>query len=194
MQELTPDRHIAIIKHAWSGTNLYKDWAPGKDAYDSANWGSQFSAFVDTVNQGIAELQRRGDRPIIRGMLWQQGESDAADAGSEYAANLTHFIARVREQFKRPDMVFVYGYVCPPPGNRNGCEVIRQAEHDLDQDSGSPLAVTNAFVVETDDLSQRATDPDTPLPGDHVHFGSAGTLGLGTRFADRMYQHLRELR
>jgi len=190
MQELTPNRHVAIVKHAWSGTNLYKDWSPGKDASDSANWGSQFGAFVDTVNQAMAQLNRRGVHPVIRGMLWQQGESDAADAARQYAANLTHFIARVREQFQAPDLVFIYGYVCPPPGKRGGCEVIRQAERDLDQISGSRLAVRNAFVVETDDLSQRADDPGTPLPGDHVHFGSAGTLGLGQRFAERMYQVL----
>jgi hypothetical protein len=191
MQELTPGRHIAIVKHAWSGTNLYKDWAPGKDAADTASFGKQFRTFVETVDRGMAGLRERGDRPVIRGMTWQQGESDAATAAQEYAANLTHFIARVREQFHVPDLVFIYGYVCPPPGKREGCEIIRQAEHDLDQASGSPLAVRNAYVVPTNDLSQRAEDKDTPLPGDHVHFGSAGTLELGRRYAEKMFEVLR---
>jgi hypothetical protein len=191
MQEQTPGRHVAIIKHAWSGTNLYKDWVPGKDAADTASFGKQFRTFVETVDRGMADLRERGNRPVIRGMTWQQGESDAATAAHEYAANLTHFIARVREQFHVPDLVFVYGYVCPPPGKRQGCEIIRQAQHDLDQDSGSELSVKNAYVVLTDDLSQRADDKDTPLPGDHVHFGSAGTLGLGRRYAEKMFEVLR---
>ena len=40
--------------------------------------------------------------------------------------------------------------------------------------------------METDDLSQRADDPHTPLPGDHNLFGTAGTLELGRRMADKI--------
>ena len=34
LAELRPGRPIALIKHAHSGTNLYQDWEPGKDAAD----------------------------------------------------------------------------------------------------------------------------------------------------------------
>ena len=120
------------------------------------------------------------DLPRLGGWANQprQGESDAADAGLQYAANFAHFIARVRERFQTPDLVFVYGYVCPPPGKLAGCDAIRQAQHDLDQNSGSPLAVIDAFAVKTGDLSQRAGDPGTPPPG--------------RRFADRIHEALRE--
>jgi hypothetical protein len=186
LQELRPDRKIAIIKHAYSGTNLYRDWAPGKTAADRDNWGKQFKTFVETVEAGLKGLHEQGYEPTIRGMLWQQGESDTPGQPSEdYGKNLAHFIGRVREQFSCPNMLFVYGYVLPPPNNREGRELVRKGEKDVDQDSGSPLAVKGAFVVETDDLSHRATDANTKYPNDHVHFGTAGTLELGRRMAEK---------
>jgi hypothetical protein len=187
LQELQPDRKIAIIKHAYSGTNLYRDWAPGKTAADRDNWGKQFKTFVETVEAGLKGLREQGYEPTIRGMLWQQGESDVSGQPAEdYVKNLAHFIGRVREQFSCPNMIFVYGYVLPPPCKGEGRDLVRKAQKDVDRDSGSPPAVKGAFVVETDDLSHRATDANTKYPGDHVHFGTAGTLELGRRMADKM--------
>ena len=60
-------------------------------------------------------------------------------------------------------------------------------ERDVDQDSGSALATRGAFVVATDDLDHRATDPGTRYPNDHLHFGTAGTLELGRRMAEKMH-------
>jgi hypothetical protein len=187
LNELLPDRKIALIKHAHSGTNLYSQWAPGKDADDTEHFGPQFKIFLQTVEAGLNGLREQGLDPTIRGMIWQQGESDSkADAAKDYGKNLAHFIARVREQFHCPDMLFVYGYVLPPPNAGPQRDLIRQGEKDVDQNSGTPLAVKGAFVVETDDLSQRANDANTKYPGDHVHFGTAGTLELGRRMAEKM--------
>jgi hypothetical protein len=187
IQELYPDRRIALIKHAHSGTSLYHDWYPGVDAADRVNWGSQFIVFVDTVDAGLKALREQGLKPTIRGMIWQQGENDTADGPSAaYGANLAHFISRVRAQFQCPDMAFVYGYVLPPPNTGAGRARVRAGEKAVDQDSGDALSVRGAFVVNTDDLSQRANDPNTPYPQDHLHFGTAGMLELGRRMADRM--------
>ena len=188
LQELFPLRKIAIIKHAYSGTNLHAQWSPGKDAADREHWGPQFQTFVATVEAGLKGLRGQGYEPTVCGMLWQQGESDAnGQPAEDYGRNLTHFIARVREQFQSPEMLFVYGYVLPPPCSGKGRDLVRQAQRDLDQNSGSPLAVRGALVVPTDDLSHRATDANTKYPNDHVHFGTAGALELGRRMADRVY-------
>ena len=187
LQELMPGRKIALIKHAQSGSNLFQQWNPGKDAADKEHFGPLFKVFVETVELGLEGLREQGYDPTIRGMIWQQGESDSkGDPAGVYGTNLAHFIGRVREQFHAPDLVFVYGYVMPPPNKGPGRDLVRKGQKEVDQDSGSPLAVKRAFVVETDDLSQRADDPDTPYPGDHNHFGTAGTLELGRRMADKM--------
>lgn len=61
LAELRPSRRIALIKHAHSGTNLYEDWEPRKDATDADHFGPQFKTFVETrlsVATGSA-----GERP-----------------------------------------------------------------------------------------------------------------------------------
>ena len=188
IQQRTKYRPVALIKHALTATNLAKDWAPGKDAADRAHWGSQFEILVGTVEAGLKSLREQGFTPTLRGMAWQQGESDADETewAVAYAANLAHLIARVREQFAAPDLVFVYGFVLPPPCQGPMRDTIRTAQGAIDQDSGSPLAVRNAFVVYTDDLSHRATDPNSLHPKDHIHFGTAGAWELGRRMAEAM--------
>lgn len=192
LAEVRPNRPIALIKHAHSGTNLYQDWDPGKDAADVEHFGPQFKIFVETVQSGLKALKAQGYEPTIRGMIWQQGESDTKkeQTASDYGKNLAHFIARVREQFNVPDMPFVYGYVLPPPNAGHNRDLVRQGEKEVDQDSGAALAVKGAFVVGTDDLSQRADDRNTRYPKDHVHFGTAGMLELGRRMAEKMSQKL----
>jgi hypothetical protein len=188
IHQLNPGKKIALIKHAHSGTNLYKEWNPGKNAQDTLNWGPQFKEFIHTVTTGLDGLRKMGYKPIIRGMLWQQGESDATkDSVSRlYAQNLVNFIHRVRQQLHQPRMPFIYGYVLPPPNKGNGRDIVRQAEHDIDQDSGNKIAVKHAYVVQTDDLSQRYADKNTPYPNDHIHFGTDGIWTLGVRMAYRV--------
>jgi len=88
-------------------------------------------------------------------------------------------------------MIFVYGYVCPPPLNSPGIKTVRKAQHDVDQDSGMALAVKLAFVIPTDDLSHRANDRNTRYPKDHLHFGTDGIWVLGLRMAERINQELK---
>lgn len=187
IHQLYANRKIALIKHAHSATNLYNEWNPGKDENDTTNWGLQFKVFIQTVDSGLNELRKMGYQPMIRGMLWQQGEGDAISkdsASAKYAQNLIQFIQRVRKQFNAPKMPFVYGYVLPPPNTGTDRDLVRQAEYDIAQKSKTKISVKKATVVQTDDLSQRANDKNSPYPNDHVHFGTNGTWMLGVRMAE----------
>jgi hypothetical protein len=193
VQALYPGRRIAIIKHAKSGTSLVSQWAPGSSPADSAHFGAEFKTFVATVDSGLKALKDKGLEPKVVGMLWQQGEKDAdleGTASSEYGQHLSALIARSREQWSVPDMLFVYGFVYPKSGFGPGRDQVRAAEANIDQDSGNALAVYNAFVVDTDDLELRADDPNTCYPNDLTHFGTAGQLELGKRFAQKTHEHL----
>ncbi|PTQ96582.1 protein of unknown function (DUF303) [Mucilaginibacter yixingensis] len=193
LHQLRPNTSMVIIKHAHSGTDLYRQWNPGQNNLDILHWGDQFSTFVQTVNAGLDSLRKLGYKPVIKGMLWQQGENDA-DKGDTisalYGVHLNHFIKRVRQQFHARKILFVYGYVYPPPNSGKGITEVRQAEHDIDQNARTPLSVKRAFVVPTDDLSQRADDPHTPYPKDRLHFGTKGTWELGLRMAEKMNENL----
>lgn len=194
LKKYTPGNDIALIKHALSGSNLYAQWNPGKNNNDELNFGNEYSQFVHIVEEGLNALRFQGYAPIIRAMVWQQGEGDARDiAGMEnsinYGKNLRHFIQRVREQFNAPDMLFVYGYVIPVPLERfTGREEVRAAQGHVDQGSGHPLALKGAFVVGTDDLPLRCDEPDSPYPDDRVHFNTYGIIELGNRFARKIHE------
>lgn len=199
MQMFYPDHHIALIKDAWTSTDLAHHWNPGKNRGDAAHWGPQFVELVKTVDSGLVKLRKLGYDPIIRGMLWQQGENDGFDGikiAAAYGYNLRHFIHRVRQQFHCPDMLFVYGLVIPEPDdglftvNPRARALVRLGEREVAWNSGSPLAVRGAYLIDTNDLELRAEDPHTPLPTDHLHFGTMGQLDLGRLMADVMYCHL----
>lgn len=174
---------LALIKHARGGTKLTPNpisyetgsWYPGANAADTANWGQEFTNFVQTVNSGLSALESQGYTPQIVGMLWVQGEADAtnAQAGADYEKNLTLMISRVREQFKVPAMPFVYAQVLPYQ-TRHSSVAVRQAMEDIDQDSGKPAAVTGAFMVPTEGMGEQ---------GDAVHFNTPGQLALGQSLA-----------
>jgi hypothetical protein len=193
IQKLHPDRKIALIKHAHSGTNLYAQWNPGANSADTAHWGPQFTTFVETVDKGLQALRDQGYTPVIRGMIWHQGENDAYGGvnSDNYGKNLAHFIARVREQFHAPDLEFVYAYILPSDKTAStypGRATVQQAEHDVAEGSGSPLAVKGARVVATSDLGYRANDPGMTgnLANDYIHIGTPGQLELGKRMAEAM--------
>lgn len=192
LKQQNPTKEIALIKHALSGSNLYQQWNPGEDNKDSKHFGPEYKKFVATVKKGLKELKKKGYSPTIKAMVWQQGEADARDIAGmqnslEYGNNLRHFIHRVRQQFDIPEMHFVYGYVIPVPLERfTGREQVREAQKNIDQNSGNSLALKNAFVIETDDLPLRCDEPNSPYSDDKVHFNTFGVLELGKRFAEKI--------
>lgn len=175
--ELFPGHQIAIIKHAVGGTDLGAEWNPGTHSDDMDHFGVQFMLFVETVNSGIDSLIAQGYTPVIKGMLWQQGERDARNSsyGPVYDRNLSHFIGRVREQFNAPSMPFVYGQVLPVAlAGYAYRDQVRQGQFNVDEDSGHVFATGRARLVLADDL---------PMNSDNLHLSAAGQLGLGIRFA-----------
>lgn len=197
LKQLNPNREIALIKHALSGSNLYSQWNPGENKNDTAYFGTEFKKFIHTVEDGLIKLEAKGFKPKIKAMVWQQGEGDARDiAGMEnsenYGANLNHLIKRIREQLSAPKMLFVYGYVIPVPLERfTGREEVREGQKHVDQNSGHKLALKGAFVVETDDLPLRCDEPNSPYPDDKVHFNTYGILELGKHFAEKINTELK---
>ena len=195
LQSLYPERRIALIKHALSGSNLYKQWNPGNRSGDIR--GEEYVKFVETVKNALVDLKKQGYRPIIRAMVWQQGEADARDiAGMDqsrrYGPNLKNFIEQVRKEFGCEDMLFVYGTVMPLAAPRfTGRELVKEAQAAIDEGSGSELSIKNALLIPADDLQMRCNDYKTPMPKDDVHLGTYGILTLGERFADAIYQKLK---
>lgn len=174
LAELYPDRTIALIKHAKGSTSLASDWNP------TGEGGAQWQLFVQTVQAGLQALIDEGHTPVLRGMVWQQGETDAnSESGSEaYGSNLKQFIAAVREEFSAPDMAFVYGTILQKESRPFGAKV-RAGQEAVDEDAQSPLSITGANLINADDLK-------TNYNNDLVHFDYISQIELGKRFAEEL--------
>ena len=59
-------------------------------------------------------LKKQGHAPVLKAMVWQQGEGDARDIASiknalSYGANLNNLIKRIRADLEAPGLAFIYG-------------------------------------------------------------------------------------
>lgn len=193
LQKWFPERKIAIIKHGLSGSNLYAQWNPGNRPGE--HQGAEYKKFIETVNAGIKALKEEGYAPVIRGMLWQQGEADARElAGEEnnkaYGRNLKNFIEQVRKDVGCENMPFIYGTVLPLAAERfSGRGLVKEAQRLVSEAANSELSVKNAVLVEADDLQMLHSDYQSPDPKDDVHLGTFGLLTLGERFAKAIFEN-----
>lgn len=132
-------------------------------------------------------LKKQRHAPVLKAMVWQQGEGDARDIAGiknalSYGANLNNLIKRIRADLEAPGLAFIYGSVLPVPAPARfpGREEVRQGQKDVAEESRTSLSVNNAVYVPADDLQLRSVDFRTPYPTDTVHLGTHGILALGT--------------
>ena len=209
--ELYPGQPVALIKHARGGSNLDVHWSPGTNNQDRAHWGRDYTKFVATVKDGLADLKAAGYDPKIYGMFWQQGEEDAKNgrpesqptgfngSGDDYGVHLKDFIGRIREQFSDDASTngirFVLGQVFPHAPDGGGVQrtypawsVVRQFQLDVDESSDSPLSVKNTSTVPTlwDVYPSHATKKDEFRDGDETHICAEAQLKLGRAMAHQM--------
>lgn len=157
-------KKVALIKFAEGGTSLAKDWNP--DAKDRL-----YPAFLDFTRKSLKELKDKGHAPALRGMIWHQGESDAALTAAEYEKLLTAFVGRVRTDLEAPDLPFGIGEVYDN-GKRDAVRAAQKATAEK---------VKGAFFVPADKL--KTFDGGT-------HFDAASQIELGERFATGMAKAL----
>lgn len=186
-----PDRALAISKHASSGTSLHGDWRPGRGDWDQQGFGAEFAQFRSVLARDLAALRAERLEPIVRGVVWVQGEADAradapADAAAKYGERLAAFVRRVRGTVGSADLPFVIVQVLPKPVERMpNRDTIRAAQ------AAVAAEVPFTFLVPTDDVALRADEPGTTQPDDVVHFGSLGLLEIGRRAADLLLPHVK---
>lgn len=156
-----PNESVGLIKYAVGATSLWEDWKAGASVATS---GPQYQGLLQAVQSAIAALGP-GETPEIAGFVWMQGESDAIEGhGTQYSANLTNFIQRLRTDLGLPDLEFAIGQIHHNwPGDALDVMQAQEAVCAVD-----PLA----HLVYTDDLSTYSR-----------HFDAAGQMALGSRFA-----------
>lgn len=87
-----------IIKYAYSGTNLGKQWlSPSSDGVT----GGLYTAFKKFVKASLDYLKDKNYNIKIEGMCWMQGESDSWTLHNVYENNTANFIKDIRKEFNR---------------------------------------------------------------------------------------------
>jgi hypothetical protein len=165
MADIHSGDNIELVKYAANGTTLWNDWRPTD--------GVEYVNFINEVNEALLSVHE----PEIVGMIWMQGEFDAYPPESTlshaeaYEQNLTDFIQSVRSDLGLTDMPLVIGQISEAPVWTWG-DIVRQAQLNVSQ------TVPNTNLVITSDLE---------IMGDGMHYDANGTMTLGYRFADAMF-------
>jgi hypothetical protein len=110
---------VLILKTAWGGKSLYKDFRPPSSGGEV---GPFYKQMIETVNQTVANLKKEfpshdGSGCVLSGLVWYQGWNDGCDpknAVPEYEKNLVNLIRDVRKDLKVPKLPVVVAELTGP--------------------------------------------------------------------------------
>ncbi len=105
------DNQVLLIKCAWGGKSLHKDFRPpssgGEVGASYKQMVEQTHKVLDNIKQFFPDYDGRGYE--IAGFLWFQGWNDMinGDATAEYEESFANLVRDLRKEFAAPDMPFV---------------------------------------------------------------------------------------
>jgi len=185
MRKMHPERRIAIIKYSRGGTSLALDiveWGAWDPDYSEKNGRNQYDNALTSIAVAMStpdiDGDGRVDRLIPAGIVWMQGESDAAGnrpALDAYQNNLTRMMDLLRAAFRVDDLPVVIGRI-QDSGDTEETRVMRYSpEMQAIQDAYTAADSCAALVGITETFSF--------LP-DGWHYLSADYVALGEAFAE----------
>ncbi|MCB9852204.1 MAG: hypothetical protein H6819_03840 [Phycisphaerales bacterium] len=190
MRELRPNRKIAIIKYSRGGTSIAIEARGGAGCWDAdfdlgegeARGVNQYDHCLKTIRDAWAQRDIDGDgeddQLMPAGIVWMQGESDAAatpDIAKAYERNLTKLMNLLCAALRMDDLPIAIGRISDSGQDKNDGriwdhgDIVREAEKKFTD------AHRNAELV---------TSTDQYKYSDPYHYDSAGFIDLGRQFAD----------
>ncbi|MBC7967715.1 MAG: hypothetical protein H7Z17_17515 [Fuerstia sp.] len=166
---------VAIIKSAVGGTTVAFDWNP--DAPDKGQ--KLYPRTLRLIRESLQELDRRGLKYQLEGVMWHQGENDMLDRNlyKQYAAGLTKLIAKLREDLNAPHLKWHVAEVSEKGiwgmDHRSNLGVLHEQQQQVLK--SDPLL----RWVPTSHLAFEVMGSGQP----HYHFGTQGQLQMGEAFA-----------
>lgn len=186
---LYPDDHIAIIKYARSGSSIAIEAAGPAGAWDPDYKGktgiNQYDHFLNTLVNARSNRDINGDGVsdtlTPKGIIWMQGESDAAYTESlaqVYYGNLKRLMDLFRAALLVDDLPVVIGKISDSWDNEVGKvwpfgELVQYAQEKFARED------SNAAIVRETRYYQYS---------DRWHYDSAGYMDLGDKFADAVFE------
>jgi hypothetical protein len=193
LRELDPDQPIALIKYSRGGTSIdaaaaggFGCWEPDFAGGSGSGQGiNQYDHFLATLRGALAVRDIDGDgepdRLAPAGILWMQGESDAAhspEIAERYAANLKRLADLMRAALLSDDLPIVVGRISDSGKDPDGKV----------WDHGPVVQAAQAAFAERDAAAALVTSTDQYGYSDPWHYDSSGYLDLGERFAEAIHK------
>ena len=161
-----------LIRFAYGGTDLTFHWQTEfpeiPDTVEKK--GYCFYSFVNTVRRGLAAYRAAGFDPVIRGMVWHQGESDSNKTiieAQQYEENLRTLFAAIRKELALPDLKYIVGSISSNPPLAEFADIVREGQR---------------HFCETDAHSVYMDNTDLPVGPDGWHYSGNEDWTLGRRF------------
>lgn len=165
-----PERKLAIVKAAWSGTGMRTDWNPD----DAGPGGSCYRGLVAEVKAATAAAKASGITLRPRAIVWVQGESDANPRDSaSYEKALGTMLSALRKDLDAPRMMALIGINTRFAGIE---KINPQVQAVIDAQKALAEKDSRCVYVDNDGAGIINT----------AHFSGAGTLEIGRRAADAL--------
>jgi len=187
-QRKFPARKLALVKYSRGGTSIdslaagqFGCWEPDVKGKGGIN---QYDHFLTTLRQALSvqDIDSNGQTDFILpvGILWMQGESDAAhteDIALRYESHLKRLMDLFRATLRQDDLPVVVGRIAESRRNDVGKvwtygELVQYAQEKYVRKDG------RAGIVR---------DTETYAFSDPWHYDSAGYLKLGVAFARELF-------
>lgn len=185
MKKLFPDARIAIVKYSRGGTAIDSLGAGGAGSWDPFFSGSnQYDHFLTTLSKATTaadvNLDGKPDTLIPMGIVWMQGESDAAftkEIADRYYVNLRREIALFRAALRDNDLPVIIGKISD--SGQNPEKKIWKF--------GEIIQAAQEKFVSTDRNARIVRTTEKYGYSDPYHYDSAGYIDLGRQFADALF-------
>lgn len=189
LQELYPNEKIGIIKYSRGGSSIdslaageYGSWEPD---YQGTNGINQYDNFLNTIKNALyaKDIDSNGkeDYLIPTGIIWMQGESDAAyteEIAGRYYLNLKRLMDLIRASFLTDDLPVIICKISDSGNDKDGKV----------WDYGELVQYAQEKYTKTDDNAAIIRETKYYKYSDHAHYDSNGYIDLGKKCADAVYQ------
>lgn len=192
LSDRLPDANIALIKYSRGGTSIAAEaagrfgcWEPDFTGGNGEGQGvNQYDHFLATIRYATAvddiDGDGEADRLIPAGIIWMQGESDAAYTESvamKYEQNLKRLMDLIRAALRVDDLPVVVGRISDSGQDETDKRV---------WDHGDMVRQAQADFVASDTAASLVTTTDNYGYSDPWHYDSAGYVDLGQQFAEAL--------
>ena len=131
LQELYPNEKIALIKYARGGSSLdslaAREYGSWEMDYRGTNGVNQLDHYLVMIQEALKtrDIDENGKEDILIpwGIIWMQGESDAAiteEIAYRYYSNLKRLMDLIRASLHKDDLAVVIGKISDSGNTKDG--------------------------------------------------------------------------